>query len=123
MVSSILNEAGVNYLAFLWADDESVDSRVRCGEYTNVDGGDVYVGFAPEWLLLKVVDGVSDWRIVDAVRGDEIALSANTANAESGEAGVVLGGDGFAAGSFGVGKKVISVRLKSLAEALFLAKT
>ena len=112
-VSSILNEAGVTYIAFLWANDESVDSRVRCGEYTNVDGGDVYVGFAPEWILLKVIDGVSDWRIVDAVRGDETALSANTANVESAEAGVILGGDGFAAGSFGVGKKVIYVAIRS----------
>ena len=112
-VSSILNEAGVNYIAFLWADDESVDSRVRCGEYTNVDGGGVYVGFAPEWVLLRVIDGVSDWRIVDAVRGDEIALSANTANAESSETGVVLGGDGFAAGSFGANKKIIFVAIRS----------
>ena len=112
-VSSILNEAGVNYIAFLWADDESVDSRVRCGEYTNVDGGDVYVGFAPEWILLKVIDGVSDWRIVDAVRGDSIALSANSVNVESSEAGVVLGGDGFAAGSFGIGKKIIFVAIRS----------
>ena len=112
-VSSILNEAGVIYIAFLWADDESVDSRVRCGEYTNVDGGNVYVGFAPEWLLLKVVDGVSDWRIVDAVSGNEIALSANTANAESSEAGMVLGGGGFAAGSFVVGKKIIFVAIRS----------
>lgn len=112
-VSSILNEAGVTYIAFLWADDKSVESRVRCGEYTNVDGGDVYVGFAPEWLLLKVIDGVSDWRIVDAVRGDEIALSANNVNAESSEAGVILGGDGFAAGSFGVGKKIIFVAIRS----------
>ena len=112
-VSSILNEVGVTYIAFLWADDESVDSRVRCGEYTNVNGGDVYVGFAPEWLLLKVVDGVSDWRIVDSTRGSEIALSANTANAESAETGVVLGGDGFAAGSFGAGKKIIFVAIRS----------
>ena len=112
-VSSILNEAGVTYIAFLWADDESVDSRVRCGEYTNVDGGDVYVGFAPEWVLLKVIDGVSDWRVVDAVRGDEIALSVNMANVESGEAGVVLGGDGFTSGSFGVGKKIICVAIRS----------
>ena len=112
-VSSILNEAGVNYIAFLWADDESVDSRVKCGEYINVNGGDVYVGFTPEWLPLRVIDGVSDWRIVDAVRGDSIALSANSANAESAEAGVVLGGDGFAAGSFGVGKKIIFVAIRS----------
>ena len=112
-VSSILNEAGVTYIAFLWADDESVDSRVRCGEYTNVDGGDVYVGFAPEWIPLKVVDGVSDWRIVDAVRGDEIALSANSASGESVEAGVVLGGDGFAVGSFGANKKIIFVAIRS----------
>ena len=102
----------MNYIAFLWADDESVDSRVRCGEYTNVDGGDVYVVFASEWVLLKAVDCVSDWRIVDAVRGDSIALSANSVNVESSEAGVVLGGDGFAAGSFGVGKKVILVAIR-----------
>ena len=73
----------------------------------------MYVGFVPEWLLLKVIDGVSDWRIGDAVRGDEIALSANTANVESGEAGVVLGGDGFAAGSFGANKKIIFVAIRS----------
>ena len=73
----------------------------------------MYVGFAPEWVLLRVIDGVSDWRIVDAVRGDEIALSANTADAESGEAGVVLGGDGFAAGSFGANKKIIFVAIRS----------
>lgn len=50
---------------------------------------------------------------MDAVRGSEIALSANSANAESIEAGVVLGGDGFAAGSFGVGKKIVFVAIRS----------
>ena len=73
----------------------------------------MHVGFPPGGLLLKVIDGVSDWRIGDAVRGDEIALSANTANAESAEAGVVLGDDGLAAGSFGVGKKIIFVAIRS----------
>lgn len=51
--------------------------------------------------------------IVDKERGDGVALVVNSANAESAEAGVVLGGDGFAAGSFGVGKKIIYIAIRS----------
>ena len=47
------------------------------------------------------------------MRGDEIGLSANSTAAESSEAGVTLGVDGFAAGQFGLGKKIIYVAIRS----------
>lgn len=64
----------------------------------------MYVGLAPEWVLLKAVDGVRDWRIVDKARGDEIALSANSTAAESSE-GVTLGVDGLRLALLGLVRK------------------
>ena len=111
-VSSTLNEAGVVYTSFVGGRRKRRFAGTVRRIYKCRRRGCV-CRLAPKWLLLKVADGVSDWRIVDAVRGDEIALSANTANGESSEAGVVLGGDGFAAGPFGVGKKIIYIAIRS----------
>ena len=63
-----VNAAGVNYVAYLWAE---VPGFSKFGVYTgngSADGPFIYTGFKPAYLLIKRSDSASDWTVVDAAR-------------------------------------------------------
>jgi len=68
-----VNAAGDEYIAYLFAHDESDESMIKCGSYTgneNPNGPEIDLGFEPQWLLQKQVTGAGDdWHIFDNMRG------------------------------------------------------
>ena len=71
---------------------EEGDSEViKCGVYqgnANADGPEVFLGWEPEWVMLKSANGTENWLMFDSMRGiptDEntARLFANTSAAES----------------------------------------
>ena len=47
---------------------------LKCGQYTgngSTNGPDVYVGWEPQWLLIKRTTGAEDWYLVDPIRTSE----------------------------------------------------
>ena len=67
-----------NYVAYVFAhDDQSFgtdedEAIIKCDSYTGngTSGNEIYVGFEPQWLMIKrVTGGTQDWRIFDSMRG------------------------------------------------------
>ena len=59
------------YVAYLFAHDDSDESMIKCGSYTGT-GNDLSIelGFEPQWMLFKRSDGaLTDWVIRDSIRG------------------------------------------------------
>ena len=55
--------------AFGDAGDQNV---IKCGSYVgngNADGPDVFLGWEPQWLMVKRVDSADEWPIYDSMRG------------------------------------------------------
>ena len=51
--------------------EEGDQNIVKCGQYTgngSTNGPDVYVGWEPQWLLIKRTTGAEDWYLVDPIR-------------------------------------------------------
>jgi hypothetical protein len=44
---------------------------IKCGSIDKFNGalGEVYLGFEPQWVLIKRTDAASDWFIIDSMRG------------------------------------------------------
>lgn len=93
-VQHLANESG-NYVAYLFADDDSDDGYIRCGSYTgnNTTGNSVTLGWEPQWLLIKnaTTGGTTDdsWWLIDKTRGltdlsstGDKTLQANNQTAE-----------------------------------------
>lgn len=72
-VNSSANTNGVTYTAFLFGYNTGVNGLIECGSYLG-GGGEVNIGWEPQFLLLKNRSGPYNWRLIDNVRG----LSANT---------------------------------------------
>ena len=76
-----INESGGTYVAYLWAHNDGGDGEfgqdssqdiIKCGSYTgngSATGPSVNLGFEPQWLLIRNVDRVDDWVLIDAMRG------------------------------------------------------
>jgi hypothetical protein len=78
-----LNGSGGKYVAYLFAHDaqdfgtDSDESIIKCGSLTTSAGTDysndvtasVNLGFEPQWILVKAVDGTGGWLLVDSMRG------------------------------------------------------
>ena len=74
------NQAGNNYVAYLFAHNAGgfgltgTDNVISCGSYTTDGSGNatINLGYEPQWLMVKASSGtygVSDWRVVDVMRG------------------------------------------------------
>jgi hypothetical protein len=67
------------------------ENAVSCGSYTgngNATGTSVTLGYEPQFLLIKRTDDVSDWHLIDNIRGFVVGgtdseLNPNSGNAES----------------------------------------
>lgn len=90
----VLNQAGVTYVAYLFADDPSPTGLIRCGSYvTNASGNaSVSLGWEPQYLLNRAVSPAgSNWLIRDIIRGfwgpgsgvASPSLSADTTSADT----------------------------------------
>ena len=86
------------YVAYLFAHNaggfglSGTDNVISCGSITTNSSGDwntATLGYEPQWLMLKRSDGVSDWMMMDNMRGfgvndaSNTRLSANLSIAES----------------------------------------
>lgn len=103
------NTPGHSYVAYLFAHDPAADSKIRCGYYDGASS-DVLVslGFEPQWVLAKRVNGTGGWYLFDAQRGlmtragtgaDNRHLKTETSAAEVADAGMFyISHDGFVAG-------------------------
>jgi hypothetical protein len=94
-----VNASGGTYVAYIFAHDAGgfgnagTDNVISCGSFTTDGSGiaTVTLGYEPQWVLSKKTNGISDWIIVDSMRGNptpypQIAnqqiLRANTSGAE-----------------------------------------
>jgi hypothetical protein len=76
---SDVNAAGGTYVAYLFAHDAGgfgltgTDNVITCGSYVgngNVTTGPVIsFGFEPQWVMIKNTSAVSNWTLVDNMRG------------------------------------------------------
>lgn len=97
-LGTTLNESGSEYVAYLWAHNEGDGNFgpdgdkdiIKCGTYTGNGTADheVYIGFEPQWIMIKRVDSADNWCIVDNMRGFTTdgsieELRANTPGSES----------------------------------------
>jgi len=104
-----VNDAGVNYVAYLFAHDAAEfgtggnESIIKCDSYTGTGTGghSINLGFEPQWLMIKNASDDTgpdntdqDWLLFDNMRGvvpatnpysgGDKTLVANTYNAEVG---------------------------------------
>jgi hypothetical protein len=91
-----VNASGGAYVAYIFAHDAGgfgltgTDNVISCGSFTNDGSGfaTVNLGYEPQWVLTKRINGTSPWAIGDTMRGltatgaDEAHLYANTSGAE-----------------------------------------
>ena len=89
------NTNGDTYIAYLFAHndqsfgDDSDESIIKCGSYTEPSSGSVSInlGFEPQWVLAKPSSTAGDWYLFDMMRGMPVSpatarLSANSSAAE-----------------------------------------
>ena len=94
-----VNASTATYVAFCWSE---VLGYSKFGTYTGngaADGAFVYTGFRPKFVLFKRTDAVSNWLIIDSVRGpnnsDQNRLFPNLTNAEDTSENYDLLSNGF----------------------------
>ena len=86
---NLCNTAGVTYVAYLFAHDaggfgESGEENViSCGSYTgngSATGPSISLGYEPQWVMIKCASDVSNWSMIDNMRGfNSIDGAANVA--------------------------------------------
>ena len=75
-----LNTNGYTYVVYLFAHNDGNgnfgpngnEDIIKVGEYTgngNTDGPEINLGFEPQWLMVKNVDGSGNWEMLDVMRG------------------------------------------------------
>jgi hypothetical protein len=84
--SSLGNGSGDDYIMYCFHD---VAGYSKIGSYTG-DGTTtktITTGFQPDFVLIKVTDGVDNWVILDSVRGGSKNIKPNDSAAEATESG------------------------------------
>jgi len=73
------NVNGADYKALIWAHDDSDTSIIKNIGYIGNNGDKkVTLGFTPQFLLIKRVDGGGDWFVFDKLQGLHNAEPGNT---------------------------------------------
>jgi hypothetical protein len=90
--STDVNASGGTYVAYLFAHDaggfglNGTDNVISCGSFSG-PSATVTLGYEPQWILFKNTANVSNWLIVDNMRGMTVStpreLYPNNTNAES----------------------------------------
>ena len=90
------------YVAYLFAHDDSDKSVIKCGSFTTDASGNatVSLGWEPQFILRKSSGSADNWNIADTMRGLDatatVSLYPNTSDGEySGPTLHVPTGDGF----------------------------
>lgn len=92
------NQAGVTYVAYLFANDAGgfpasgagSTNGISCGSYTGTGAttNNITLGYEPQWLLIKRTSGLASWYVIDIMRGANNAglsyLFPNLSDAEGG---------------------------------------
>lgn len=88
--TAIVNDSGELYIAYLFANDSSPDSLIKCGNYRGnglPNGPFVNLGWEPQFLIIKTYENQGQWLMYDNAR-DTSNLRTHTlqANADNVEA-------------------------------------
>ena len=88
------------YVVYAWAHDAGgfgltgTDNVISCGSYTTTGNDNVNLGYEPQFIIEKRVNGLSEWHMWDTMRGMSQTnlqeLEANTSAAE-----VTIGSTGY----------------------------
>ena len=79
-----VNASGGTYVAYLFAHNAGgfgatgTDNVISCGSYTgngSATGPTVTLGYEPQWLLVKNTAAVTNWVVVDTMRGLPVGYS------------------------------------------------
>ena len=105
------NASGGTYVAYLFAHNAGgfglagTDNVISCGSFTSSSIGlaTVDLGYEPQWILYKGSNGVTNWQLVDNMRGFVVGaansgtsfLNANTSAAEGTNPPVGITNTGF----------------------------
>ena len=105
---SAVNINGSTYVAYIFAHDDAQfgtggdESIIKCGTFEGNVGTVVNLGFEPQWILVKRVDGARDWFIYDTMRGlpgsdnaNTLSLSPNLSAAENDARSIHITSTGF----------------------------
>ena len=103
------NENGVTYVAYLFAHEAGgfglagTDNGISCGSYagTGAAGNNVTLGYEPQWVMIKRINGEGNWNMVDTIRGltatgNSEELLANSSAAEQSVTSPNITSTGFA---------------------------
>jgi hypothetical protein len=119
--STFTNNGTYEYVAYLFGHDTSADGYIQCGSNTqavtdaveNID-----LGWPAAWVMVKRVDGVDDWKIVDLERGfpstgTSKMLRPNQSNAESTTSQLTSSSNGFNIKTT-AGQKIVYVAIRDI---------
>ena len=80
--SDVNSGSSGKFVAYVFADGDQSDAQIfgktgdqqltKSGSYTgngSSNGTEVNLGFEPQWLLVKEINGTGNWQIVDSMRG------------------------------------------------------
>ena len=84
-----MNDSTQEYVAYLFAHDDSDEGMIQCGSYTGTGAADneINLGWEPQWLLIKGATTDKSWLMFDSMRGvtsgsTDALLYANLSGAE-----------------------------------------
>ena len=96
------------WVAYIFAHDDAQfgtdrdESIIKCGQFEANPGTAVNLGFEPQWVLVKRIDGSREWFVIDNMRGmsgsadqNSQYLSPNTTNTESDNRNIFITSTGF----------------------------
>ncbi len=125
--SGAVNEGGETYVAYLFAHDaggfgdDGEQNIISCGSVVGASQQEVYLGFEPQWILLKNADSAQDWWMVDNMRGWPVQgtdtsysakrLNANLSSAES-TLSIAPSATGFKANTMTAGQTYIYIAIR-----------
>ena len=102
------NQLNKTYVAYIFAHDDASfgtdgdESIIKCGSFEGNAGTEVDLGFEPQWVLVKRIDGARDWFLIDNMRGmsgtadqNSQYLRPNGSNNESDNRNIFLTSTGF----------------------------
>ena len=125
--NSVVNGTGNNYVAYVFAHnaggfgDDGDQNVISCGSVVGASQQEVYLGFEPQWILLKNRDSAQDWWMVDNMRGWPVQgtdtsysarrLNANLSSAES-TLSIAPSATGFKANTMSAGQTYIYMAIR-----------
>ena len=102
---SSVNTSGENYIAYCW---RSIASYSKIGSYTatqTTGSPTITTDFEPKWIMIKNIDRVQEWIIIDSVRGNNPGkyLIPNSAGPEYTGNSIIFSSTGFTINASGGG--------------------